>query len=287
MTSRQEGHSANLSPYHPNTPSPTFLNDDVRRIWDAKAAFWDERMGDGNAFQRELIGPAVEGLLAIQPGERVLDVGCGNGVSTRRLAELGAHVLGIDYSASFLELARARVTTHDERIDYQLVDASDETALLALGEGQFDALVCNMVLMDMPVIDPLLRAARRLLTPAGRFVFSIQHPAFNSNDVRLCAEAATGADGREITTHSVRITDYLTTPAGKGSGMPGEPEPHWYFHRPLHELFGAFFRAGFVLDGLDEPRFAAPHQDVNDRALSWFNLPGIPPVLVGRCIPRP
>jgi 2-polyprenyl-3-methyl-5-hydroxy-6-metoxy-1,4-benzoquinol methylase len=270
-----------------NTRSPASLNEDVRRIWDAKAAFWDERMGDGNAFQLELIGPAVEGLLAIQPGERVLDVGCGNGVSTRRLAELGAHVLGIDYSARFLELARARVTPHDERIDYLLVDASDEAALLALGEGQFDALVCNMVLMDMADIDPLLRAARQLLTPAGRFVFSIQHPAFNSNDVRLCAEAETAPDGREITTHSVRITDYLTTPAGKGSGMPDEPEPHWYFHRPMHQLFGAFFRAGFVLDGLEEPRFAQDRPDSDDRTLSWFNLPGIPPVLVARCIPRP
>ena len=38
--------------------------------------------------------------------------------------------------------------------------------------------------------------------------------------------------------------------------MPDEPEPHWYFHRPLHELFGAFFQAGFVLDALEEPALA-------------------------------
>ena len=36
------------------------LIDEVRDIWDAKAAFWDERMGDGNQFQLELIGPAIE-----------------------------------------------------------------------------------------------------------------------------------------------------------------------------------------------------------------------------------
>lgn len=56
----------------------------VRHAWDAKAAFRDERMGDGNAFQLELIAPAVERLLDVRPGERILDVACGNGVSSRR-----------------------------------------------------------------------------------------------------------------------------------------------------------------------------------------------------------
>lgn len=255
------------------------LSDEVREIWDAKAAFWDERMGDGNQFQRELIGPATERLLQLQPGERVLDVGCGNGVSTRRLAELGARITGIDYSAQFIALARARRTPWDERIDYRVVDATNADHLLALGEGAFDALVCNMVLMDMPLIEPLLRCARRLLTPNGRFVFSVQHPAFNSNAVILCGERQD-----DVTTQWVKLSDYLHVPAGRGTGMPGEPLSHWYFHRPLHELFGAFFQAGFVLDGLEEPRFLT--QPENPHHLNWSNMPGIPPVLVARAIPR-
>jgi SAM-dependent methyltransferase len=258
---------------------------EVRDIWDAKAAFWDEHMGDGNTFQLELIGPAVERLLAVRPGERILDVGCGNGVSSRWLAHLGAHVVAIDTSARFLELARSRAPELSNRIEYRLVDAADEEQLLALGEGRFDALVCNMVLMDIPVIDPLARAAVRLLRPGGRFVFAVQHPAFNSNAVRLCAETETRGDGVEVTRHAVKVSDYLVVPAGKGTGMPGEPEPHWYFHRPLHQLFDAFFRAGFVLDALEEP--ALRTQNPNPHELSWSNLPGIPPVLVARFVPRP
>jgi SAM-dependent methyltransferase len=258
---------------------------EVRDIWDAKAAFWDERMGEGNAFQLQLIGPAVERLLAVRPEEQILDVGCGNGVTSRRLAHLGAHVVAIDTSSRFLELARSRSRDLAHRIEYRLVDATDKAQLLALGEGRFDALVCNMVLMDMPVIDPLARAAIRLLTPAGRFVFAVQHPAFNSNAVRFCAETETRRDGVEVTRHAVKLSDYLVVPAGKGPGMPGEPEPHWYFHRPLHELFGAFFRAGFALDALAEP--ALPTQHINPHELSWNNLPGIPPVLVARFVPHP
>jgi 2-polyprenyl-3-methyl-5-hydroxy-6-metoxy-1,4-benzoquinol methylase len=242
-------------------------------------------MGEGNMFQLELIGPAVERLLAVRPEEQILDVGCGNGVTSRGLARLGARVVAIDYSARFLELARSRSRDLSDRIDYRLVDATDEDQLLALGEGRFDALVCNMVLMDMPLIDPLLRAAVRLLTPGGRFVFAVQHPTFNSNAVRLCAETETRADGIEVTRHAVKVSDYLVVPAGKGTGMPGEPEPHWYFHRPLHELFGAFFQAGFVLDALEEPTLTT--QNLNPHELSWSNLPGIPPVLVARCVPHP
>lgn len=262
----------------------TAQTDEMRRIWDAKAAFWDERMGDGNQFQRELIGPAVDRLLAVQPGEHILDVGCGNGVSSRGLARRAARVVAIDFSARFLERARSRETKDANPIDYRLVDATDEAQLLALGEGQFDALLCSMVLMDMPTIAPLLSAARRLLTANGRFVFAIQHPAFNSNAVRLCAEAETRHDGLEIVTHAVKISQYLSVPAGKGTGMPGEPEAHWYFHRPLHELFGAFFAAGFVLDGLEEPAFQA--QDADPRRLTWANVPDIPAVLVARFVPR-
>jgi 2-polyprenyl-3-methyl-5-hydroxy-6-metoxy-1,4-benzoquinol methylase len=261
------------------------LIDEVRHIWDAKAAFWDERMGEGNQFQLELIGPAVERLLAVRPDEQILDVGCGNGVTSRRLAHLGARVVAVDYSARFLELARSRSRDLAHRIEYRLVDATDEEQLLALGEGRFDALVCNMVLMDMPVIDPLVRASRRLLAPGGRFVFAVQHPAFNSNAVRFCSETETGDDGVEVTRHAVKLSDYLVVPAGKGTGMPGEPESHWYFHRPLHELCGAFFQAGFVLDGLEEP--ALTTRDSNPHELSWSNLPGIPPVLVARFVPHP
>ncbi|MBW3633714.1 MAG: class I SAM-dependent methyltransferase, partial [Chloroflexi bacterium] len=194
-------------------------------------------------------------------------------------------VVAVDASTRFLELARARSSSIEDRIDYRLVDATDEAQLLALGEGQFDALVCNMVLMDMPVIDPLLRAGRRLLAPGGRLVFTVQHPAFNSNAVSLCAETETRLDGREVTRHAVKISEYLRVPAGKGTGMPGESHAHWYFHRPLHELFGACFQAGFVLDGLEEPALVT--RNTNPFAVSWSNISGIPPVLAARLAPRP
>jgi len=252
---------------------------ETQSIWNAKAEFWDERMGEGNAFQRVLIGPAAERLLAVQPDECVLDVACGNGVFARRLAQLGARVVATDFSARFLELAKARTTEHADRIEYRLADATDEAQLLALGAGRFDAAVCNQALMDMPVIEPLLRALTRLIKPAGRFVFAVPHPAFNSLACRWGMETEV-RDGRLVETRHVTVSGYLHVPPGKGPGMPDEPAPHWYFHRPLGELFGACFAAGFVLDALEEPAFGP--QDSSPTPLSWLNYRDIPPVLVGR-----
>jgi ubiquinone/menaquinone biosynthesis C-methylase UbiE len=260
----------------------------VHEAWEKKAAFWDKMMGEGNAFQRVLIGPATERLLRVLPGETVLDVACGNGVFSRRLAELEARVVAIDFSERFLELARARTEEagYTDAVEYLVADATDEEQMLALGEERFDAAVCNMALMDMSAIDPLMRALRRLLKPNGRFIFSVQHPAFNSNAVRLALEVE-DRDGALVETYSVKVTGYLHVPPGKGGGMPGEPVAHPYFHRPLSELFGACFRAGFAVDGLEEPSFAKPEDDSRSTAssLSWEDFVGIPPVLVVRARP--
>src|SRR5919198_1494213 len=106
------------------------LNRATREIWDSKARFWDEWMGEGNQFQRVLIGPASERLLQVQPDQVILEIACGNGVFSRRLASLGARVVATDFSATFLDLARARTTGHPERIEYRLVDATDERQLV-------------------------------------------------------------------------------------------------------------------------------------------------------------
>jgi len=263
-----------------NSDDVEALTRETQRIWESKAAFWDERMGEGNQFQRVLVGPASERLLAVRAGEVVLDVACGNGVMSRRLARLGAQVVATDFSPTSLERAKLRAPEHAERIAYALVDATDEAQLLALGEGRFDAAVCNMALQDMTTIQPLLRALGRLLKPSGRFVFSVPHPAFNIPAGSTLALTEQDRAGELVEQRSVHVSKYLRVAPSRGAGMPGEPQPHWYFHRPLSELLGACFAAGFVLDALEEPAFGTEHRSA--RPLGWANFHDIPPVLVAR-----
>ncbi len=237
------------------------LNEEGRDLWNRKAVFWDQLHGDeGNMFHRVLVSPSVERLLDLQAGETVLDVACGNGTLARRLARLGGRVYATDFSAQLIERAQARVQTDGEAIQYQVVDATDEMALRALGEGQFDALTCTMGIMDIPVVAPLFRAASHLLKPHGRFVIATAHPSFNSNNPAFVTER-TDEDGVLTLQHFVKIRDYLFIPPIKGAGAPNEPNPHYYYHRPLHELIRAAVEAGLVLDGMEEPAFPRPEGD--------------------------
>jgi 2-polyprenyl-3-methyl-5-hydroxy-6-metoxy-1,4-benzoquinol methylase len=260
------------------------LNLAARDAWDANAAAWDERMqSEGNDFQRLLVGPAAERLLRVQPGQRILDLACGNGVFSRRLARLGAQVLACDFSPALIERARARTLEHVDQVEYRVVDATDPAQLLALGEHAFDAAVCNMALMDMAEIDPLLNSVPRLLRPGGCFVFTLMHTCFNGSGMAFVAEWEDRA-GTPVTTLSVKVTRYLTQPPARGFAIAGQPTPHYYFHRPLHVLLSAAFAAGLVLDGLEEPAFTAAPLDTR-KLLSWDNYPEIPPVLACRLRP--
>ncbi|MFH1086455.1 MAG: class I SAM-dependent methyltransferase [Chloroflexota bacterium] len=255
----------------------------TREIWDANAAFWDGRFGEGNDFHLTLIAPATERLLNVQPGEQVLDVGCGNGAFARRLAALGCRVVACDFSQAFLACARARTVEHQERIAYRYLDATDAAQLDTLGAGRYDAIVSNMVLMDISAIEPLLHAVPRLLRPGGRFVFAVMHPCFSTPpDMRLVAEQQE-RDGELVTTRWVQVSRYLTPSAYHGLGMIGQPEPQYYFHRPLCVLLGSAFQAGLVMDGIAEPAFGPEH--ASPRSLSWGNYHEIPPALVVRLRP--
>ncbi|MBN1399589.1 MAG: class I SAM-dependent methyltransferase [Anaerolineae bacterium] len=258
------------------------LHEETRRIWDANARFWDGRYGEGNDFQRLLIGPATERLLQLQPGERVLDVACGNGAFARRMAALGCQVLACDFSQVFLACAQARMAHDQERITYRLVDATDAAQLRALGKHAFDAVVCSMGLMDMSDVEPLMSAVPQLLRPGGRFVFSVMHPCFNSLGTSAMLQEA-DQDGQLVETRSVVVTRYLSPMHGLGLGIVGQPEPQYYFHRPLSLLLGAAFRAGLAMDGIEEPAFNG--EESGARALSWGRFAEIPPVLVVRLKP--
>jgi len=89
--------------------------------------------------------------------------------------------------------------------------------------------------------------------------------------------------GGEISmSYAVKVYGYLTPTVSKGVALPRQPEPQLIFHRPLQTLLGAGFRAGFVLDGLEERAFP-PEHPAGSSPVSWGgDFSDIPPVLVAR-----
>jgi len=256
------------------------LRDEVRDIWSENAAFWDEKMGEaGNDFFQWLVAPSAERLLELQPGWTVLEIACGNGIFSRRMAAQGVNVVATDVSDAMIEIAKSRPVSGSGNVTYHVIDAADYEALLALGEGRFDAAVCNMAIMDMPVIDPLFAALGKLLKPGGRFVFTLMHPCFNSAGLTRVTEE-TDEGGVLRTIHSVKVNQYHTPVTHVGLAIVGQPKPQHYFHRSLSDLLGRCFRAGFALNGLEEPVF--PATDDPEKARAWAKFSEIPPVLAAR-----
>jgi SAM-dependent methyltransferase len=141
-----------------------------------------------NAHFVPALGSTVLELLDPQPGEAILDLGCGDGTLTAKLAERGAKVIGVDASPEFVAAACAR------GLDARLGDAQR----LAL-EGPFDAVFSNAAMHWMRNHDAVLAGAHRVLRPGGRFVAELGgHGNVASIVVALGAVLARrGLDARE------------------------------------------------------------------------------------------
>ncbi len=209
-------------------------NSESLEAWEANAEFWDDYMGDeSNFFHRDMVRPHTEELLGDVAEKLILDIACGNGNFSERLAERGARVVAIDYSPKMVELARRRRVKFADSIEFAVCDAASQSELLEIAsERMFDSAVANMALMDISDIEPLFSVLPQILKPTGTFVFSMHHPCFTAPN-----------------------SDYLSSQLHKGIAVEGQPVDQNYYHRPIQELFNLAFRSGFVVDGFFEVPF--------------------------------
>jgi ubiquinone/menaquinone biosynthesis C-methylase UbiE len=125
----------------------------MTQIWDPEAYCLN------GSFVQELASGVLE-WLAAQPGERILDLGCGDGRLTQRIAVSGALVTGVDASPQMVASARSRE-----------VEAEQARAeALPYPDGSFDAVFSNAALHWVRDQDAMLAEVHRVLKPGGRFV---------------------------------------------------------------------------------------------------------------------
>lgn len=216
------------------SPSTNDTNIESLNAWEANAEFWDSRMGDeSNSFHREIVLPHTEELLDIKSDDFVLDIACGNGNFSKRMAEQGAQVVGFDYSPKMIELAKIRRADVLDKVIFKVCDATKYEQLMNLRqEKPFTKAVANMAIMDISDIELLFKAVFDMLCGNGIFVFSTHHPCF---------------------TYPNR--DYFTSCVHKGIAIEGQPVLQNYYHRSIQDIFNLALKYGFIIDGFYEVPF--------------------------------
>lgn len=164
--------------------------------------------GKNARFVTDLGAPVLE-LLAPKAKERILDVGCGDGVLTKKIADAGASVVGLDSSPDFCAAAR--------HLGLEVIESS---ALDMKFSGEFDAVFSNAALHWIKDADCVIRNIAAALRPGGRFV---------------------GEMGGHNCIHTIRhaLIDEL-----KQRGYDGHAADPWYFPTP-QDYSARLEKAGF------------------------------------------
>ena len=176
--------------------------------------------------------PAILDLAGDVAGLRILDAGCGSGPLFAALRDRGAIVTGIDKSAGMLKLARRRLG------DSAALHPADLGSSLPFPDGSFDDVIASLVLHYLEDWTVPLAELRRVLTPGGWLIVSVDHP-FAVNIMHR--EAGRKPDYFATYSHTAEWT------------FGGQTAPMSFWHRPLHAMTDAFTAAGFRIAVISEP----------------------------------
>ncbi|MSU55536.1 MAG: class I SAM-dependent methyltransferase [Candidatus Taylorbacteria bacterium] len=211
--------------------------------WNKVAGWYDEMLESGEGtYQKDLILPNVLRLLDVKKGEKVLDLGCGQGFFSREVFKVGAEVVGVDLSKNLIDLA----IKHSPKEIKFVVAPADKLGFV--DGGTQDAVLCISAIQNVKNVAGLFSESFRTLKIGGRMLIVMNHPAF-----RIPKRTSWGFD--EVTRFQYRrVDEYLSESVSEINMTPGSDSfvSTVSFHHPLQFYFKALTKAGFLIGRLEE-----------------------------------
>ena len=227
---------------------------EVAAHWEANADTWTRYSRAGYDVYRDALNtPAFLAMLPPVNGLAGLDVGCGEGTNTRKLALLGARMHAVDIAPTFIRHARETEVADPLGIDFRVGDGT----ALRFPDGSFDFVTAFMSLMDMADQGRALCEAQRVLRPGGFLQFSICHPCFAPPYRKVLRDANDSVRAIEVggyfddTDGRVDRWWFTTVPKAERERVPPFATP--IFHRTLSSWVAIIRDAGFDIEAFGEP----------------------------------
>lgn len=203
--------------------------------WERNARWWQEQFTDGvdPEYVEQIVPLAMQWLEGF---ETVLDIGTGEGQVARAVAEVGAHVVGVDPVGAQLELASHR--GGGPRYVRGSADA------LPVASGRASAVLACLVFEHLADHDSALAEVARVLEPGGRFVFFLNHPLLQTPGSGWVIDHI-------LDEEYWRVGRYLEVDVTDEELAPGVVLP--FVHRPLSHYVNAMARSGLFVEHMKEP----------------------------------
>jgi 2-polyprenyl-3-methyl-5-hydroxy-6-metoxy-1,4-benzoquinol methylase len=214
------------------------FGDDSLRAWDP----------DGDDGRKYMLNPTILRMLGPLEGKRLLDAGCGQGYLSRKFASRGATVTGVELSSRLLGYAMQSEEEHPLGIKYFQRDLS---RLGVLEDAPFDAVVANMVLLDISDWEAAMDNCFGAVKSGGLFIFTLLHPCWSSN-----------AQETWPTERRVEINEYL---------QPYEVQNvHGVnYHRPLSAYLNRALSSGMQIVEIAEPSPERDELGADEEDIRW------------------
>lgn len=208
--------------------------------WDVIADEYSSMIGDkGDYIRQALTNKYIRSHLPEERGQKILDLGCGEGYLARLLNE--HQVTGVDSSLSLIDIAKSKNTPGN-------LVVGDITKPLVGVATSFDVVILNMVLMDIEQVELVLKNAHKHLKSGGTMIISLVHPVFRRPTARLAKTLFDKLFRREP---FLRLDNYADSYRTR-IRITGVNGPTTIFHRPFSWYINQALNVGLFLENVEE-----------------------------------